>query len=113
MKRNLITVLIILSFPGVFAQKAVVISPGKKIIVQVHNRQNSDKGEWYLKVSYNNNNGTTIEAIPDITPGLSGSDQDYRNDLKLIKTGKISMSQSNIRPCTGREAFAANPQMRW
>ena len=90
MKRNLLTVLIILSFPGVFAQKAVVISPNKKINVPVHNRQNPDMGEWYLKVLCNNN-GSATEAIPDIAPGLPGSYQDYRKDLKFIEAGKISL----------------------
>ena len=107
MKRNLLALLLIVSLPGVFAQKAEVVSPNKKISVSVHNRQNSDKGEWYLKVLYNNN-GTSTEAIPDITLGLSRSDQDYQTDLKFIKAGKISLITEQYTALHGKRRLCSN-----
>jgi alpha-glucosidase len=85
--KTLITGLILMNTLTMWPQTVTVVSPNQKIQVTLHNDQNSDKGPWYLKVDYTNN-GKTCEAIPSINLGLLRSDQDFSNDLKLLKTGK-------------------------
>lgn len=52
MKKQLL-IIILLSFQIVsaFSQKATVVSPNQKIHVALYNQQNTDVGEWYLKVT--------------------------------------------------------------
>ncbi|HOX76136.1 MAG TPA: glycoside hydrolase family 97 protein, partial [Bacteroidales bacterium] len=86
-KYKAFAVLIFISAIPAFPQKVTVVSPNNKIIVDLINRQNTDKGEWFLKVSYNDNNTTSV-VIPEIILGLSRNDQDFSKDLKLLKSGK-------------------------
>jgi alpha-glucosidase len=90
MKLKLLIILVTLFSVSAFAQKAKIVSPNQKITIELYNTINTDDGEWYLKVNYLKN-GKTYETIPRIDLGLSRSDQDFYNNLKFLKTGKLQL----------------------
>lgn len=47
----------------------------------------ADTGAWYLKLIYLADN-QKVEAVPRIDVGLVRNDQDFSNNLLLLKTGK-------------------------
>ena len=71
------TLFLALGALSAFAQKLSVVSPNQKIHVSLFSVQNADMGEWYFKAHYSNN-GKISEAIPQISLGLSRTDQDFR-----------------------------------
>ena len=77
-----------------FAQKITVTSPNQKISVSLYSKQNADVGEWYLKINYLKE-GKSNETIPQISLGLSRSDQDFVKDLKFLKAGKQVLINDN------------------
>ncbi len=90
-----------------FSQKVTVVSPNQKIIISLHNQQNMDSGEWYLKVAYANN-GRTSEAIPQIHLGLTRSDQDFAKDLRFVKKGKSTSILERYSVLHGKRAECSN-----
>jgi alpha-glucosidase len=89
------------------AQKMVVQSPNQKINVALISAQNADAGEWYLKVSYNNN-GKIAEAIPRINLGLSRSDQDFSKELKFLKADKPILINEEYTALHGKKSDCKN-----
>jgi hypothetical protein len=53
-KQLLIVTLIFIQIFSAFLQRVTVVYPNKKVLVTLNNRQNSDVGDWYVKVSYRN-----------------------------------------------------------
>ena len=90
-----------------FSQKVTVVSPNQKIIISLHNQQNMDSGEWYLKVAYANN-GRTSEVIPQIHLGLTRSDQDFAKDLRFVKKGKSTSILERYSVLHGKRAECSN-----
>ncbi len=86
MKVKLLFVLLFLISVSGYSQKAFVVSPNQKVNVEFYNQQDTDVGEWYLKVS-NNSEGKSVDVISKIDLGLSRSDQDFSNKLKSLKAG--------------------------
>ena len=107
MKRILLVGLIILSTLTALPQKVTVVSPNSKVSVALYNVQNTDVGEWILKVSYTNND-KTVEAIPRINLGLSRSDQDFYKDLKFLKAGKPLLITEKYTALHGKKASCSN-----
>jgi hypothetical protein len=105
-KLLLVSVIAILSLNS-FSTNITLDSPNKKIRLSLINRQNSDTGEWYLKLNYTSDS-VTCEPIPDIRLGLSRSDQDFFKDLKLINTGKISLINEDYTALTGKRSHRTN-----
>lgn len=99
--------LLFLSAMPVFSQKVSVVSPNNRITVDLINRQNTDSGEWFLKVSYNEKN-TTSTVIPEIVLGLTRSDQDFSKDLKLLKTGKQVLINERYNLLHGKRSDCSN-----
>lgn len=99
--------LLFLSAMPVFSQKVSVVSPNNRITVDLINRQNTDSGEWFLKVSYNDKN-TTSTVIPEIVLGLTRSDQDFSKDLKLLKTGKQVLINERYNLLHGKRSDCSN-----
>jgi len=99
--------LLFLSAMPVFSQKVSVVSPNNRITVDLINRQNTDSGEWFLKVSYNDKN-TTSTVIPEIVLGLIRSDQDFSKDLKLLKTGKQVLINERYNLLHGKRSDCSN-----
>ena len=107
MKRIYLAGLIILFALTAFPQKVTVVSPNNKVSVSLYNVQNTDIGEWFLKVSYTNND-KTAEAIPRINLGLSRSDQDFYKDLKFLKAGKPLLLIEKYSALHGKKANCSN-----
>lgn len=107
MKLPLVLVLLFFNVFSAFSQNATVVSPNQKISVLLYNQQNTDTGEWYLKVSYNHE-GKTCEAIPQINLGLLRSDQDFSNNLKFLKAGKPSLINEQYTALHGKRAQCSN-----
>lgn len=83
------------------------MSPGKKIKVDLFNRQNAEAGQWYLRISYLNN-GKVCEAIPAIDLGLSRSDEDFSKELKFLKAGTIKLIQEQYTSPHGKRSARSN-----
>jgi len=106
-KCKVFAVLIFISAIPAFSQKVTVVSPNNKIIVDLINKQNTDTGEWFLKVSYNDSNTTSV-VIPEIILGLSRSDQDFSKDLKFLKTGKQVLMTEQYNLFHGKRSDCSN-----
>jgi alpha-glucosidase len=107
MHRIIIAILIYGISSTAIAQNGIVDSPNKKINVALHGRQNSDMGEWYLKVS-RSDNGKICEVIPQISLGLTRSDQDFSKDLKFLKTGKPFLISEKYTVLHGKRSNCSN-----
>jgi alpha-glucosidase len=108
MKKYLfIAAIIFLQVFSVFSQKATVVSPNQKICVTLHNQQNEDVGNWYLKIAYVNH-GKSCIAIPQIKLGLQRSDQDFSNDLTLMKAGRPLLIHENYIALHGKRSHCNN-----
>lgn len=99
-------ILIHISFSSV-SQTAAVRSPNQTIEVQLLNQQNSNVGNWYLKVSSLKARQTT-EVIPRIDLGLSRNDQDFEKDLKLLRTSKASPIREDYITPHGKRSHRSN-----
>ena len=106
-KQLLITALLSFQILSAFSQKATVVSPNQKINVALYNRQNTDVGDWYLKVTYVNN-GKSCEAIPQISLGLMRSDQDFSKELKFLRQGKPILVNESYTSLHGKKAKCSN-----
>src|SRR5690606_13232480 len=71
------------------------------------NRQNSDIGSWYLKLSCNGNN-KNYELIPQINLGLIRDDQEFSNQLKLTKVNKPLLINEKYFALHGKRAKCSN-----
>jgi alpha-glucosidase len=107
MKCKIITSLILLSSLNIFSQKVTVVSPNQKINIGLFNAQNTEVGEWYLKVSYLNE-GKTCEALPQITIGLSRSDQDFSKELKFVNADKAILITEQYAVLHGKRSQCRN-----
>lgn len=107
MKQIIITVFILIVSSIAVAREVIVDSPNKKISVVLYNRQNSDLGNWYLKINYKENDKNS-EVIPQIHLGLSRSDQDFSNELKFVKVSKPLIVNENYTALHGKRAQCSN-----
>jgi hypothetical protein len=105
--RNLIGGLLLLVAVPVLCQKTTVVSPNQKVSVSLYNVQNSDVGEWFLKVNYANN-GKSNEAVSRIDLGLVRSDQSFSKELKYIKAGKPVVINDNYTALHGKRTQCSN-----
>lgn len=107
MKHLFITALFVLQVFSGFSQKVTVTSPNQKVGIVLYNQQNSDVGEWYLKVGYTNE-GKTIDAIPRINIGLSRSDQDFYKQLTFLKASKTGVVNDQYTVLHGKKSQCSN-----
>jgi alpha-glucosidase len=107
MKREILSVLFILFTLSALPQKVTMVSPNNKVIVALYSNQNTDVGEWFLKVSYSDNDKISV-AIPRIILGLSRSDQDFSKDLKFLKTGKPRLITEHYSALLGKRTNRSN-----
>lgn len=94
-------------FVSAHSQKLTIVSPNQKINVTLFNQQNAEKGEWYLKASYNNK-GNVAEAIPRIDLGLSRSDQDFSKELKFLNASKPVVITEQYEAIHGKKSLCTN-----
>ncbi len=107
MKISIITAFICLFSTLAFSQKVTVVSPNQKINVALYNQKNTDTGEWFLKLTYNNA-GKSYEAVPQIILGLSRSDQDFMKELKFLKAGKPLTVNEQYTALHGKRSQCSN-----
>jgi len=107
MKRTLVVVLFLLNTFFAFSQKLVVVSPNQKVSVALYNQQNSDAGDWFLKVSYVEKD-KTCKVIPQINLGLVRSDQDFSKNLKFLKAGKTHLIDEQYTALHGKRSQCSN-----
>ncbi len=101
------TLFLALGALSAFAQKLTVVSPNQKIHVFLFSVQNADMGEWYFKAHYSNN-GKISEAIPQISLGLSRTDQDFLKELKFLKAGKPHVVNEQYTVLHGKKSLCSN-----
>ena len=102
-----LSLLLISSALSVFSQKLTVQSPNQKNSVALFCNQNTDTGEWFLKVTYKDN-AKTSDAIPRIDLGLSRSDQDFSKDLKFLKASKPLLINEQYITLHGKKSVCSN-----
>ncbi len=107
MKSKLLSGLFILLTITALSQKVSVVSPNNKVIVALYNVQNSEVGEWFLKVNYTKND-KIVEAVPRISLGLSRSDQDFAKELKFLKAGKPLLITEKYSALQGKKSGRSN-----
>jgi alpha-glucosidase len=107
MKNKIITGLFFLSSLAVFSQKIAVVSPNQKIHIGLYNAQNTEKGEWYLKIKYSNN-GKSCETLPQVKLGLVRADQEFSKDLRFVKSGKVTSVNEKYMATHGKKAECRN-----
>jgi alpha-glucosidase len=107
MHRIIIAMLIFGISPEALSQNVIVESPNKKLTVSLSNRQNSEMGEWYLKIS-RIDSGKVCEVIPQVSLGLSRSDQEFSKDLKFLKAGKPTLISEKYTVQHGKRSHCVN-----
>lgn len=107
MKHKILTGLFTLFAITALPQKVNVVSPNNKVSVALYSIQNTDIGEWFLKISYSDNDKVSV-PIPNIKLGLSRSDQDFAKDLKFLKTGKTVLITENYTALHGKKSHCTN-----
>jgi hypothetical protein len=107
MRLYLISAVILFGTFSTHAQKVTVTSPNQKVSIALYNRQNTDVGEWYLKLNYTNNRKSN-EAVSQINLGLSRSDQTFSKELKFLKAGKLLPINEQYSVLHGKRAQCSN-----
>jgi hypothetical protein len=107
MKYNVIAVVVLLSSFSAFAQKVSVVSPNKKVTIELYNTKNAEVGEWYLKVLYSND-GKVCQSMPQVALGLSRADQDFAKELKFLKAGKTVLVKEQYTALHGKRSQCRN-----
>jgi alpha-glucosidase len=95
------------SFFNVWSQQIVLQSPNKKIMMALQSMNADNKGEWYLKVSYQADN-KAAEILPKVNLGLSRSDQDFSKELLFLKTSKTKMIKEHYELPFGKKSLREN-----
>jgi hypothetical protein len=107
MKHLIIVVLLVISTFPAHSQKATVVSPNGKINIDLLNRQNEERGNWYLQVNYSDSISTS-EVFSRIDLGLSRNDQDFFNELKFLKVGKPLLINEQYTAIQGKRSQCSN-----
>lgn len=108
MKTTITTALVLLLHAlTACAQQAMVQSPNHKISVALVNDEAAKAGSWYLKIMYLAN-GKVTEAVPRIDMGLVRNDQDFSNNLVLVKTGKPLLINEQYTALHGKRLNRTN-----
>lgn len=107
MKCKTIVGLFLMSTLAVFSQNASVVSPNKKISVELRNSANTQVGGWYLKVNYSND-GKISEVFQQITLGLDRADQSFSTALKYLKTSKPNLINERYSVVHGKRVQCTN-----
>ena len=90
-----------------FSQQLTLQSPNKKNVVELLSMNGSNRGEWYLKVSYNADKNKS-EILPKVNLGLSRSDQDFSKELLFIKASKPKIIKEHYELPFGKKEVRDN-----
>ncbi|AXY74097.1 glycoside hydrolase family 97 protein [Paraflavitalea soli] len=89
------------------AQQARILSPNGKIGAALYKDEGAKAGSWYLKVLYLAD-GKETTAIPRIDLGLVRNDQDFSNNLLLLKVGKPQLINEQYTALHGKRLNRTN-----
>lgn len=106
-KKMIITGILSLITLTAITQEINIVSPNRKISIELFSEHNTGTEEWFLKISYINDD-QSFEAIPKIALGLSRSDQDFFKDLKFIKAGKSVLIEEQYSALHGKQSLCSN-----
>lgn len=90
----------------VFAQEYTVVSPNQKIRIEL-NRESGNPGGWFLKIVYHADS-QVCETIPKISLGMIRSDQEFSNNLNLLKAGKPRLITEQYTALHGKRGQRSN-----
>ncbi len=107
MKKPIIVLFFVFNAFFSFSQHLTVLSPNGEVRINLINQQNSNTGEWYLKLSHKGN-GEPQEAIPRIDLGLLRSDQDFSKELTILKIGKPNLVNESYDALHGKRSHRVN-----
>ncbi len=107
MKKPIIVLFFVFNAFFSFSQHLTVLSPNGEVRINLINQQNSNTGEWYLKLSHKGN-GEPQEAIPRIDLGLLRSDQDFSKELTILKIGKPNLVNESYDALHGKRSHCVN-----
>lgn len=107
MKSTFFTGFFFLSVFTLFSQVISVTSPNRKINIGMYSNAEIEKGEWFFKVNYSIN-GQISEVIPKIELGLDRSDQNFSQELKFLKAGKIVSINEKYTAIHGKRSQCSN-----
>ncbi|MDP4277114.1 MAG: glycoside hydrolase family 97 catalytic domain-containing protein [Bacteroidota bacterium] len=105
MRRVLFLLIAIFSNLLLMAQQATVVSPNQKLVAELY--KPAMNGSWYLKVEYNRENNP-VEVIPAIRLGLSREDQEFSDNLKLLKQTKVRLIAESYHSIHGKRSECSN-----
>jgi len=98
---------VLLNYCNSWSQQIQLQAPNKKNVVTLHATDSQNKGEWYLKVSYQTTTNLS-EIIPKINLGLSRSDQDFSKELRFLKATKPRLIKEHYELPYGKKAIREN-----
>jgi len=105
--KNILVCFIVLNFCQVWSQQIVLQSPNKKNAVALYAMDSNNKGEWYLKVSYQTDKNTA-EILPKINLGISRNDQDFSKELLFLKATKPKLIKEHYELPFGKKLVRDN-----
>jgi alpha-glucosidase len=105
MNLRLVILLSFISFT-VYSQTKAVVSPNQKIKIELVESK-TDQTNWYFKVNYLND-GKASGVIERIDLGLSRSDQDFSNNLTLLKTSQPQLVKEEYTAIHGKRSKRSN-----
>lgn len=104
--KGIIVCFAVFSFFNGWSQQVLLQSPNKKIMVALQSNADN-KGEWFLKVSYQADN-KPAEILPKVNLGLSRSDQDFSKELLFLKASKPKMIKEHYELPFGKKSVREN-----
>lgn len=107
MKLKIIVFFVLFGFCQAWSQQLVFQSPNKKIAVALQEINGANKGEWYLKVSYQTDQNTS-EILPKVSLGLSRNDQDFSKELLFLKASKPKLVKEHYELPFGKKLVRDN-----
>lgn len=102
----LIVYFCIVSFFTGFSQQTKISSPNQKILIELLRHENKSEGNWYLKVFYNKSGNA--EMLSEINLGLVRNDQEFTNNLKVIRINKSTGIVENYSMLLGKKTQCSN-----
>lgn len=89
------------------AQVTSIVSPNQKVRIDLIGHRNNNESAWYIKVIYNID-GKSHETIPKISLGMVRSDQEFSNNLNLLKAGKPRLITEQYTALHGKRGQRSN-----
>lgn len=103
----IVTVLLVLKPLILLSQETTVLSPNQEVRVEILKGQDNDSGNWRLRIDYVADNQSVV-VIPEIDLGLICNEQEFSNDLKLVRIGKTKLIKESYTALHGKRSLCKN-----